>query len=502
MRQKNSIKNIISTIIPYFILTILGFFRVRIYLSTLGQDIYSLNQLFSQIFAYISIVEAGAGALVTQLYYKALADGNRDQINIIYTSSKYTLRRIATIILAIGLVVSFFLNYLTNNTLSLQYMQVAFILYLIRSVLEYLMLSPRFVLQADQKIYKINTMFNAYKVVEIVAEIALLKLGIDYLLILIVTIVIRIISYYLTNKRIFKEYKWLKSVHKNKCIKIKGMGNVFCHKISGAVYNNTDILLISSFLTTTLVTIYSSYNYIIKFMDDISYMCASSIAPSMGNVMVKENIRDKRYIFEEINMAFFTFAMIIVITLNSVITPFVKIWLGDSLTMDKLSLGLMLFALFHFVARRPMSIMNEVNNLFKLTQKVAIPEAAINLVLSFILVNKIGMPGVLLATLLSTLLSNFWAYPYIVYTQVLDEKPFNYYYRYFFSIAVSALICFISDKFIQISSKNYFYWFINSVIYFLVICCIVFLINWASSKHFRSIVFRGLRLVKNIGKGI
>ena len=203
MRQKNSIKNIISTIIPYFVLTLLGFFRVRAYLDTLGQDIYSLNQLFFQIFSYISIVEAGAGALVTQLYYKALVDKDKDKINIIYTSSKYTLRKIAVIILAIGIGVSFFLNFLTNNGLSLQYMQIAFILYLVRSVLEYLMLSPRFILQADQKIYKINAMLNIYKLAEIIIEIILLEIGVDYLMILAGTIVIRTVSYYFTNRRIF-----------------------------------------------------------------------------------------------------------------------------------------------------------------------------------------------------------------------------------------------------------------------------------------------------------
>lgn len=290
MRQENSVKNIITTIIPYFIFTFLAFIRVRVYLDTLGQEIYSLNQLFFQVFSYISIVEAGAGALVTQFYYKALADKNKTEINIIYTSSKYTLRNIAAIILLIGSGISFFLNYLTNNNLSLHYMQIAFILYLIRSILEYIMLAPRFVLQADQKMYKINIMLNAYKIGEMIIEMALLLFGMDYLIILFATIIIRVISYYLTNRKIFKEYKWLKTLAKSERIKIRGMGYVFCHKISGVVYNNTDILLISSFLTTLKVTVYSSYNLVIKFMSDISFMCAAAIAPSLGNVMAIEKI--------------------------------------------------------------------------------------------------------------------------------------------------------------------------------------------------------------------
>lgn len=497
MRQKNSIKNIISTIIPYFVLTLLGFFRVRAYLDTLGQDIYSLNQLFFQIFSYISIVEAGAGALVTQLYYKALVDKDKDKINIIYTSSKYTLRKIAVIILAIGTGVSFFLNFLTNNGLSLQYMQIAFILYLVRSVLEYLMLSPRFILQADQKIYKINTMLNIYKLAEIIIEIILLEIGVDYLMILAGTIVIRTVSYYFTNRRIFKEYSWLKSVPKEDCIKIKGMQNVFSHKIAGAVYSNTDILLISSFLTTTAVTIYSSYNFIIKFMDDLSYMCASSIAPSMGNVMVKEKLSQKRNIFEEINILFLSLAMCISITLYSVISPFIKIWLGENYILDNFSLALMLFSLFHFIAKRPTHMVNEVCNLFKDTQKIVIIEAGLNLVFSLILIYRMGISGVILATVLSTLLTNFWAFPYVIYNKTLEQKPFKYYYRYLFSVFISIIFCFLSDKFVKINSENYLYWFLNSAAYFLIVCIIVFSINFITSKDFRSIVSKGLNLVKN-----
>ena len=120
-RKENSIKNLLTSVVPYFVITLLGFTRVNAYINGLGEEVYALNQVFLQIFSYISIAEAGAGTLVTQLYYKALADKDKKQINIIFTSCKYVFRNISLIILFIGIVVSFFLKVLTNNNICLLY---------------------------------------------------------------------------------------------------------------------------------------------------------------------------------------------------------------------------------------------------------------------------------------------------------------------------------------------------------------------------------------------
>lgn len=230
MRRENSLKNILTNIIPYLILTVLGFLRLRVLLDRLGVEIYALNQLFIQIFAYISLAEAGIGTLITQLYYKYFANDDKEKINEIYTSSKKLLKLISIIMLIIGFIVSFALKILTKNSLSLLYMQLVFMLYLFRSVMEYLMFAPRFVLTADQKSYKINLSINIYKILEILIEIAILQVYQNYAIILISSIIIRFFAYYFANKVTFKEYPWLHTV--NHKIKISGMGNVIAHKLA------------------------------------------------------------------------------------------------------------------------------------------------------------------------------------------------------------------------------------------------------------------------------
>ena len=88
MRKKNSLKNFFTDIVPYFVFAIIGFIQVRIFISNLGEEIYSLNQLFIQLFSYISLVEGGVGAIISQQYYKLLVNDDKMKIKELYFSSK------------------------------------------------------------------------------------------------------------------------------------------------------------------------------------------------------------------------------------------------------------------------------------------------------------------------------------------------------------------------------------------------------------------------------
>jgi len=68
MRTKNSLKNIISVTFFNLLIGILGFIKVRVFVNGLSNDIYSLNQLFYQIFSYITIADIGFGLIQTAVF--------------------------------------------------------------------------------------------------------------------------------------------------------------------------------------------------------------------------------------------------------------------------------------------------------------------------------------------------------------------------------------------------------------------------------------------------
>lgn len=503
MRKSNTMKNLITSMIPFALLAILGFVRVGVLMDKLGIEIFAINQLFFQLFAYISLVEAGVGTLIQQQYYKFLIDinGNKDKIIGLYNSSKILLKKISIIILIIGFFVSFFLKLLTNNHITLIYMQIVFMIFIFRSVLEYLTFSPRLVLQADQKVYKINFVLNLYRILEVVVEVSILYLGGNYLIILLVSTIIRFICYLLTNKKIFKEYPWLKTANKNQRVDIKGISSILLHRISGAVYSNTDILLISTFLSPLKVAIYAAYNYIFKFINDFIAVFYGSVLASFGNVMHKEKDEDSVSIFEEINAFFFFCAVILSISLFYVTNNFVILWIGASKLIDYTAFLLMVVLLFNNIAKRPLFIINDSKGLFKETRLIAILEAVINFILSVILIKIYGLVGVLMATLIAALLTSFWFYPIYMYKKVLKSSVIQYYFKYLMSLAFVIFICLISNIILgNMNTNSYLLWFIYSVIYFIVIFILAFVTNYFLSAGFRRFCHKMFLLIKDFRK--
>lgn len=496
MRKKNSFKNFLTDFFPYILFGILGFVQVKIFVKSLGEEIYSLNQLFIQLFSYISLVEGGVGAIICQKYYKYFVNNDKENIKRTYASSVSSMRKISIIIFIIGIIMSFFLNILTNNSLSLYYMQFVFILYLIRSIIEYLNLSPRFVIQANQKLYKINIILNIYKLLEVIITILCLLYKIDYMYILIITIIIRLVMYYCVNLKIYKEYPYLKDVKINNPPKIRGIGYMYYHKIAGAVYNNTDILLISSTLNPFYVTMYSSYNYICKYINDVIYMLGNSLTASLGNVLYSEKDKTSFDIFEEINSMFLFFGAFFTINVYILSDNFIGIWIGKEYTTNSLIAIFMSILLFASISKRALSILWEAKGMFKETRIIVFWEALLNVIFSIILIHFYQINGILFATIASYLLTTFWYYPRFVYKNVFKQNYIKYYRIYFLYLSLIIIIGVFYKLFINISINNFKDWLICGLLSSISTGIIIFGISYVFLKPFKRIVKKLIMLVK------
>lgn len=443
MRKKNSIKNILTSIIPYFIITLMSIFRVRLFLHSLGEEIYSTNQVFNQIFSYLSLIDGGIGCLIVQKYYKLFVDKDKDEINYTYSKSKKTMNYVSLIIFLIGFSLSFFIKFFVNNSLSSRYLQFVFILYLTRSIIEYLFISPRFVIQADQKLYKINIILNIYQVVEMAIEMYLLSKKVDYAIILIFTTMIRTLAYICCNRTIFKEYPWLKKVKIKPKDRFCDVGYMFWHKISGTIKMNTDIIILSITQSPLVVTIYSSYNYIIKCLSQIVYLLSTSISSSAGNVFYKENEKKKSEVFDKINITFLYLSAVITAILCIEYDDFITIWIGNKYIMGKFSKVMLCITLFQTVASRSLILAYETMGKYKETKWIVAAEAIINLVLSIILVKTFGMFGVILATAISGIVS-IVVLPKYIYTNIFNQgyKKYLFQYSFVFLITIGIMIAY------------------------------------------------------------
>lgn len=363
------------------------------------------------------------------------------------------------------------------------------------------MFSPRFVIQADQKIYKINLQMNAYKILEGIMETLLIMYGISFEMVLIFTFFLRIIMNLHLNRIVYREYPWLKIVKDTGDVKIQGMQHVLLYKVVSVIYENVDVLLISAFVNPISVIIYSNYKYITKYVSDMLYMVGSSLTSSLGNLLYSEKGERSFYTYEMINTMFYFIACFLTIALGYCMNSFIVIWVGKDKVFDSMSFICILFLFYHGVVRRPQYILKDIFALYKELQVISIAESVLNLGLSFVLVKTYGIKGVLAATVISTLLTNFWYFPFYLYKRVFDKKPWIDLLKYSGVTVIMVVILGFSYAFLpRISSANYVTWFISSCAYSIVLLIVLTLIFFLLFKSFRRLVNQCLEMVTGIVK--
>lgn len=497
MRTDKSIKNSVSNVFFTLLIGIIGLIKVKVFVNGLNNDIYSLNQLFYQIFSYIVITDIGFGLILNKQLYNAFAVDDYEKINKIYSTSKRFYNIVGLIMMIIALILSFFVRFLTKANISPLYMQIIFIIFIFRNVVDYFFVAPRYVLEADQKIYKVNHYVKSIKIIESIVEIILVLLGVDYFFVIIPGIFITIVIDIFVNNKIYKMYPWLKSDKTFNFKYLKGTKDVIWRKIAGLLNSNTDIILISAFINPISVIIYTSYVYITKFITDTVYMISSSLTPSFANVAFKEK-SDKMYgVFTELNILFLFIASFVFIMLYGFLNSLITFWVGGEYLVNNFVLFLFCFSAFQVIAEKPLAIFINGVGLFKETKVSTIMEAVLNLIISLLLIGKIGIAGVLLGTIISKLLTASIQNAIYIYKNKFNKPGYKYFILYYSVIFIS--LGFISMfNILNLNITNIAFWIIYVFIFAVAVAILLFLIFYLFYGSFRMLVSRGLSFFKKL----
>jgi len=499
MRTKNSLKNIISVTFFNLLIGILGFIKVRVFVNGLSNDIYSLNQLFYQIFSYITIADIGFGLILNQKLYKAFAKKDKEEVNRIYSTSKKFYFYIGTAMFIIALLISFFVQFLTKANVSSWYIQLIFIIFIIRNIVDYYFIAPRYIIDADQKNYQINHLIKGIKVIETIIEIILVLCHVNYLIILLPGIFLTIIIDIYVNKKIKNLYPWLKNNNSFNKKYLKGTKDLIYQKVSGLLNSNTDIILISTFINPLSVIIYTSYSYITKFVTDTVYIVASAITPSYANVICKETPQKSYEVFKELNILFLFIASLITIMFILFLNPLIELWVGEEYLTGKLTLILFCIIAFQNIAMKAIMITINSQGLFKETKIATIIEAVLNLIISVIGVHKLGLIGVLLGTIISYFASSFIQNARYIYKNIFKESSWKYFINYILVVLITVILTILMSQ-IKINITSILSWIIYAIIFGTSILLILFITFYFAFKPFKNLAYRGIEFIKVKGK--
>ncbi len=490
-RTDNAIKNTKITILCHIVYLVCSFICRTIFTNKLGAEYLGIGGLFSNILTILSFAELGLGSTLVYRLYKPFAEKDYNKINLYLKLYKKIYNIIIIIILITGIAIIPFLGYLTEAPNVKESLIVLYLLYLSHTISSYLFVYKKTLLTADQKDYVVSLFNEIFNVIMNIFQCLVLIFYKDFIIYLIIAIICSILNNVACSLYVEKKYKFLKNETKGKLSKeeidefkndTKGL---MMTKVASTAFSGTDNIFISTFIGIEYVGILSNYTLILSTINSLMNKIFSSITASVGNLAVSKDSAEKteRVLFKMffLNTTMYSY---ICIGLSLLIGEFVtKYWLNGDYYLTNTIIVLTIFELYLRSIHYPLYTTRNAMGLFSQYRIIFVFAAILNIILDFILVNWLGISGLIIATILCrgiTYITDI----YVVY-KFGFKKSFKEYYFNLFKWLLFTVSCYLMLLLIFKLLKTNLLYFVIKIIILSIVYLVLFLIFYGRSSELK-----------------
>lgn len=408
--EKQLFKNVVINIVSVFWRMVIGFIVMPIMIRNLHQDGYGLWVLIMSftIFGYLNIIEFGIGSSVIKFVAEYIALGEIKRVNQVISAAFFSYLGLG-IIAALGLLVFknivFFTIFKIPNELikpaNLLLNMMAF-----KALIDFPAQAISSTLEGFQR-YDIwrfleiirNTLQAIITIVILYLGMGLVELGI----VIIVVSIFNLISSTIAVKRIFPQWQLVIKFPVEIIRRIiLFSGKMFAIRINAIVYNGMDKVIITSVLGVGFLTNYSIASNIHSIANRTMSLVSLVLVPTASMLFALNDIHKLQQIF--IRATKYTLAFCVPVTLGLIILarPLIIYWIGQEYAhvykIAQLFLSYLLINSLAPTAYNMLIGMNKVSDLLL----IQVISTLINLIISVLLVHKIGVAGVIWGTIIGT----------------------------------------------------------------------------------------------------
>ena len=406
-RQDSRIKhNLTSSLLYQVVMLSLSFLLPRLYLENFGDEVNGVLSTIKQIFVYLFLLEAGVGLATTQALYKRIGEKDYPSANAVLAATNSYYKRTGIIYLAIVLVIAVVYSFVIPTSIDSVTVFLLIILTALPSLFSYFVQAKyRILMEVDGRKYVLNNAETVLQIASNVGKILVLLLCDSLVLIQLVYCIMylaQLVYLYLYAKR---KYTWLNLKATPDYRAIAQKNSVLVHQLSGMVFNNTDVILISVLCDFKAVSIYAIYNIFFSQVQNFITSVVSSFTFALGQMFHTDRERfDRLYHTYE---TFYIMGTFFVYTLMAVfLLPLIQIYTSGIDDAEYTNVWLVfLFVLMNLAAntKLPSSGIIEYAGDFAKTRVHAIWEMAINITVSVVAILLMGICGAILGTLAALL---------------------------------------------------------------------------------------------------
>lgn len=447
-RVHNSIKNVSYGLIVTVVNTLLSFANRTVFIKILGNEALSLNGLFTEIIAILSLTELGVGMAVIYHLYRPFQEEDYKRVSQLMSLYRSAYNIVAAVILGLGIFITPVVDRLvTEINYPTNYIKLVFFLFVIKSSVSYLYAYKTVLLNVDQKQYVVSVAQAVFQAIFTGINVVLLLCTHNYIAYLLLMILQSVLPNFALSKYVDRQYPFIdyhqKLSKQDRNVIFADIKDIFLKRISGVVTSSTDNVLISTLVSTVQVGLYSNYVVVFSVIRTLKNQFTQGISASIGNLNVTENAEKCITVLRHLTFLYFGFAMIMCSGVLAVGKQFIEIWLGTEYVMGYAIVLTAVFNLYLEIICDPLWQYLEVSGLFKWDKYIGMIGSTVNLVVSIILGMRIGIVGIFTGTVCTQVIQ------LVLKTALLFKRKFHISPVSYYMMWVKMAVCFVITAYLQ-----------------------------------------------------
>lgn len=472
--------NIATTLISQLVATICGVVIPRVMIGTFGSAVYGLTTSIAQFLSYISLLEGGIGRVARAELYKPLAEGNDYEISRVYHAIKHFFRGVGGAFIVYTLILSL-VYYDIAKVDGISRWDIFFLIWIISTstLAKYLGgLANLTLLNANQKQYIGNMIIMATTIVNALLVVVLTWMNCDIFIVKIGSSLAYIAQPVCYAFYVKKHYH-LPPVGRNRS-KLDQKWTGIGQHIAYFLHTNTDVVMLTLFADIRLVAVYSVYRLVISNIRKIAASFTGGMEAAFGEMIARKETASLQNAFRKYKFMISSVSIVLFGTTAVMIVPFVRLYtegITDAEYIQPVFAMLLLFAEAADCVIHPCCSLPIAANQLKQTRLGSYAEAAINIVLSLILIRWNPLVGIAIGTLAATLFKCFY---YMIYSarNILGLKVRELMKNFIYTSLMIGM-CALAGMVLMNETiiTNYFTWALWGVVSFAVLTAVTVMMS-------------------------
>lgn len=483
--NKKTLYNVITGFGSQIIIIILGLIVPRFVLVNYGSDTNGLTSTVTQIFTYMALLEAGIGQATRNALYKHIKQGDRNSVSFVMSVSRRYYRKvtvyygIGVILLAmvLPLVIKSHISYWTIFFVALfEGLTQVVAFWFTQNWMQLLMASGENYIRVNAELIG--------RVAGYGLKILLASIGINIAIVQGGYFVISMIKLAYYKKYMDTHYGWIDYDMAPVDAVLKDRNAYILTEIAWTIFSSTDMIILSMFYSTELASVYAIYNMVFSNINSLLNSVYQGTQYILGQTFFKNRAEYCR-IHDAYNSIFLGTMTILMSVAYILIIPFVKLYTKGITDIDYvykwLPLGFCLVQIISW-SRYIAGNLTGIAGYAKVVSKISLVEALTNLILSFVLLWKYGIVGVIFATVIALPLKAIYV-TWLTEKKILERRMTRTITILFSNYCLFAIVVIVNER-LQISISSFGEFLINGLILTPILAIIGMLINILANPSF------------------